>query len=62
MSESIQVRDYCKKIINSVLKSPSTAEYPDSFLNPLNDWQMYKNNNLVTVKSYVDAQNSHAKK
>ena len=58
MSESIQVRDYCKKIINSVLKSPSTAEYPDSFLNPLNDWQMYKNNNLVTVKSYVDAQNS----
>lgn len=58
MSESIQVRDYCKKIINSVLKSPSTAEYPDSFLNPLNDWQVYKNNNLVTVKSYVDAQNS----
>ncbi len=57
-TESIKIRDYCKKIVNSILKSPSSAEYPDSFLNPLNDWEMYKNNNLVTVKSYVDAQNS----
>ena len=57
-TESITIKDYCKDIINSLLKAPSTAEYPGTFLNPLNDWQMAKTNNLVTVKSYVDAQNS----
>lgn len=57
-SEAIRIRDHSKDIINSILKSPSTAEYPDSFLNPLNDWSMVKKNNLVTVSSYVDAQNS----
>lgn len=57
-TESITIIDYCKEIINSLLKAPSTAEYPGSWLNPTDGWQMAKNNNLVTVKSYVDAQNS----
>ena len=57
-SEKIRLRDYAKKIINSALKAPSTADYPDSFLNPLNDWQMSKTNNLVTIVSYVDSQTS----
>lgn len=57
-TEGIRIKDYCKEIIDSVLKSPSTAEYPGSFLDPLNDWNMVKKNNLVTVSSYVDAQNS----
>ena len=57
-SELVTIKDYCKDIINSVLKAPSTAEYPGSWLNPGDGWQMAKVNNLVTVKSYVDAQNS----
>ncbi len=57
-TESVTIIDYCKEIINSLLKAPSTAEYPGSWLNPTEGWQMAKNNNLVTVKSYVDAQNS----
>lgn len=57
-TESVTIIDYCKEIINSILKAPSSAEYPGSWLNPTDGWQMVKNNNLVTVKSYVDAQNS----
>ncbi len=57
-TESITIKDYCKEIIDNILKAPSTAEYPGSWLNPLDGWEMAKRNNLVTVKSYVDAQNS----
>lgn len=57
-SESVTIKNYCKDIINSILKAPSTAEYPGSFLNPFDDWAMVKKNNIVTVSSYVDAQNS----
>lgn len=57
-SESVTIIDYCKEIINGLLKAPSTAEYPGSWINPTDGWQMAKSNNLVTVKSYVDAQNS----
>lgn len=56
--EGVRIKDYCEQIINSLLKSPSTAEYPGSFLNPFEDWKMVKKNNLVTISSYVDAQNS----
>lgn len=57
-TEALRIKDYCKEIIDSILKAPSTAEYPGSFFNPLNGWNMVKKNNLVTVSSYVDAQNS----
>lgn len=57
-TDGIRIRDYCKESVNKILKSPSSAEYPDTFLNPLKDWNMVKSNNLVTVKSYVDSQNS----
>ena len=56
--EGIRIRDYCKDSIDKILKSPSSAEYPDSFLKPLKDWNMTKVNNLITVSSYVDSQNS----
>lgn len=61
-SEATSVKQYCEDIINSILKAPSTAEYPGSWLNPLDGWNMVKNNNLVTVSSYVDAQNSFGAK
>ena len=57
LDEAIRIRDECKQIVNQILNAPSTAEYPGSFLDPLNDWGMRKVNNLVTVSSYVDAQN-----
>lgn len=56
--EGVRIKDYCKQIIDSILKAPSSAKYPGSFLNPFDDWNMVKKNNLVTVSSFVDAQNS----
>lgn len=56
-TESIAIRDYCKDVINSTLKSPSTADYPDSTFGALKGWNMAKKNNLVTIASYVDSQN-----
>lgn len=60
--EAINIKNYCEDIIKNILKAPSTAEFPGSFLNPLKDWDMVKKNNLVTVSSYVDAQNSFGAK
>lgn len=60
--ESLRIKDKCKEIVNQVLKSPGSAEYPGSWYNPLNDWGMKKVNNLVTVSSYVDAENSFGAK
>lgn len=57
LDEAIRIRDECKQIVNQILNAPSTADYPGNFLNPLKDWGMKKVNNLVTVSSYVDAQN-----
>lgn len=61
-SEATSIKQYCKDIIDSILKAPSTAEYPGGWLDPLEGWNMAKNNNLVTVSSYVDAQNSFGAK
>lgn len=62
LTESIRIKDKSKDIINQLLKAPSTAEYPGTFLHPLKDWKMNKKNNLVTVASYVDAENSFGAK
>lgn len=62
LTESLRIKDECKKIVNQILKSPGSAEYPGSWYNPLNDWGMKKVNNLVTVSSYVDAENSFGAK
>lgn len=40
-------------VINECLKSPSTAEYPF-----IDEWSYSKSNGIITVSSYVDAQNS----
>lgn len=62
LTESLRIKDECKKIVNQILKSPGSAEYPGSWYDPLNDWGMKKVNNLVTVSSYVDAENSFGAK
>jgi hypothetical protein len=50
--------DYSKEVVNSVLKSPSTAEYPGSWLSPYEGWAVAKKKNVLTLSSYVDSQNS----
>ncbi len=51
--------EYAKQCINTILKSPSSAEYPGTFLNPYDGWTIYaENDEIIVVKSYVDSQNS----
>ena len=52
------IQENCKQWISKILKSPSTAKYPGSFLNPDKDWQYDEKDGIITVKSYVDSQNS----
>lgn len=62
LTESLRIKDECEQVVNQILKSPGSAKYPGTFLNPLKDWGMKKVNNLVTVSSYVDAENSFGAK
>lgn len=62
LTESLRMKDACKDVVNQVLKAPGTADYPGSWYDPLNGWGMQKVNNLVTVSSYVDAENSFGAK
>ena len=57
LDEAIRIKDECEQIVNQILNAPSTADYPGTWYDPLKDWGMRKVNNLVTVSSYVDAQN-----
>lgn len=58
LDEAIRIKDECEQIVNQILKAPGSAKYPGAWYDPLNGWGMKKVNNLVTVSSYVDAQNS----
>lgn len=58
IDEAIRIKDECEQIVNQILKAPGSAKYPGAWYDPLNGWGMKKVNNLVTVSSYVDAQNS----
>lgn len=44
---------WTKESVNSILKAPSTAKYPNIL-----EWGFWKNPFYVVVESYVDAQNS----
>lgn len=46
----LQIR--CQSMVEGVLKSPSTAKFPNIL-----KWGFWKNKNIITVQSYVDAQN-----
>ncbi|MBS3956046.1 MAG: hypothetical protein KGZ40_00720 [Clostridiales bacterium] len=45
-------------LIKAILKSPSTAKFPGSFLSPLDGWGFEKESGEVRVSGYVDSQNS----
>lgn len=53
-----RLKSHTEDLITSILKSPSTAKYPGSFFNPLEGWEMGKKGNIISLKSYVDSQNS----
>lgn len=43
----------CENKVKEVLKSPSSAKFPNIL-----EWKFRKEKNIITVQSYVDAQNS----
>jgi hypothetical protein len=43
--------------VKSALKSPSTAEFPSLVLNQ-DEWSISRDHDVITVRSWVDAQNS----
>lgn len=46
-----------EEIVKSALKSPSTAKFPNSFFES-DEWKVSRNHDVITVVSWVDAQNS----
>lgn len=53
ISEATDLQIRCKRGVEGVLKSPSTAKFPK-----LDNWSMSKDNDKITVQSYVDSENS----
>lgn len=45
-------------LTEQILKSPSTAEFSDTLLNPYEGWSVYKNGRVIQFTSYVDSMNS----
>ncbi len=51
--EASELQSQCESLVKEVLKSPSTAKFPS-----LQQWNLAKDKNTVTVQGYVDSQNS----
>ena len=50
--------DYCKDTVESVLSSPTSAEYPDTWMDPYNGWGFGKTGSILIIQSYVDSKNA----
>lgn len=55
-SEKYMFISDAKNYVEQGLKAPSTADFPSQFLS--SDWKVNRKDDVVTVSSYVDAQNS----
>lgn len=55
-SEKYMFISDAKSYVEQGLKAPSTADFPSQFLS--SDWKVNRKDDVVTVSSYVDAQNS----
>lgn len=55
--EKDQIKTLAEETVKKILKAPSTAKFPGSFISPFEDWNISKNGNKFTVSSYVDSQN-----
>lgn len=53
LNEQSDLQMYCQKAIKSILKSPSTAKFPN-----IKKWGFGKQDGEIIVQSYVDSQNS----
>lgn len=53
ISEKSDIQINCQKGVKAILKAPSTAKFPS-----LSEWVFDVNAERITVKSYVDSQNS----
>lgn len=52
-SEKSNLQISSQGVIESILKSPSTAKFPN-----INEWNIWKENRKIYIQSYVDSQNS----
>lgn len=52
-SEKSDIHYKCQETIKTILKSPSTAKFPNIL-----EWSMTKTRKGIVVQSYVDSQNS----
>lgn len=55
--EKSRIKTWAEENVKEILKAPSTAKFPGSFLSPFKDWNISKDGNKFTVSSYVDSQN-----
>ncbi|EMJ5874641.1 hypothetical protein QCH13_002774 [Clostridioides difficile] len=53
MDEKTALQLQCQNGVSTILKSPSTAEFPD-----ITKWMFSKNKEEIVVQSYVDSQNA----
>lgn len=56
--EAIQYITASEDLVKSVLKAPSTAEFPGEWYDPQQGWRIDKRDGQFWVSSYVDALNS----
>lgn len=52
-SEIAQLQTSCQKTVKEILKSPSSAKFPN-----INEWGFSKQNGEIVIQSYVDSDNS----
>lgn len=53
LDEKSNLKTSCQEAIKSILKSPSTAKFPN-----ITEWKFAKQNGQIIIQSYVDSQNS----
>lgn len=58
IAEGVELQSAAKRWVEQVIKAPSTAEYPGSWLDPYDGWSIAQNKSIYEISSYVDSQNS----
>lgn len=58
IAEGVELQSAAKRWVEQVIKAPSTAKYPGSWLDPYDGWSIAQNKSIYEISSYVDSQNS----
>ena len=56
--KKITLKDVAEAKVKAILKAPSTAKFPGTWLSPYTDWTISRKKDKFYIASYVDAQNS----